>query len=161
MVGVVLLVAAAGVLAFSVSRIAHASIRTDAVLPVDARSHPVGVEVGRVRELWVERPQATHCTLNAARHALAMHPLRGTGQTRIQGRRWYGVGTFRASVGTISVRCSGPLGTTARIGEAVTPGSLFGALARALVLPLLIGLAGCVALLVGLIRVVRSRVSRG
>jgi hypothetical protein len=150
-VGVVLLLLAALVLVVALVWGFRSLLVTDATVPVDGEPHAVGVDTDRDRMLYVDtgaeepvctvRDTATGEDLPTARPGGDF--TRGTG-----GTEWRGRWTVDPGSGELEVTCTGAAGTEVQVGPAPSIGGFVVAVLVAVLVPLLLGGAGFVVLLV-------------
>jgi hypothetical protein len=124
-------------------------MKTDATVAADGRPHLVLLEPGEPKMLWVHEYDAARCSIldRATGTELDHSPVTGS-FTRSTGRdEWVGDRRFDSGSGQLEVTCDRS-GGPAQIGPAPRVGAFVGGLLAMILVPLALGGAGLVVLVV-------------
>lgn len=121
---------------------------TDAELAADGRPHQVSVGTDEDRMLWRADATAQECEVVDRRtgDVIALDPTTASFDRSDSGGSWHGFATFDPGSGDLRVTCSG--GGTVLIGPAPHFGSFVVGIFATILVPLVLGLAGVVVLIV-------------
>ena len=125
-----------------------AFLDSDATISADGRPHEVSVGTDRDRMIWLESGRPEDCRVVDARTGdpIPLDPV-GAAYTRSDsGGDWHGVARFDPGSGDLVVTCDG--GGSALISPAPRIGSFVVGILATILVPLLLGLAGLVTLIV-------------
>lgn len=131
----------------------------DATIHADGQTRQVTVETDRDRMIWIDQFDQPSCTIKdaATGEEVAYEGLGNTAYTKWDdGREWQGDGTFDPGSGDLAVTCT-PDGGPIQIGPEPEFGALVGGLAAGILIPLLLGVAGFVGLIVVAVLYVTGR----
>lgn len=160
--GGALVVAAAAVGVAMFVWVLSSFLETDAKVPADGQPHVVTVETDGDRTLWLQDGTGQSCDVVDTRtgEAVAQDPLIGSYQRSDSDGEWHATGSFDPGSGTLEVTCTG--GGTALVAPAPQIGSFAIGILLTILVPLGLGLAGLVVLLVtGILWAVRPARSPG
>lgn len=153
-VGGVLLVLAPVVFGLSLYLTLRPLAHEDAVLPADGSTAQVSVPAGEERALYREVGSPARCEITDGSGQVLEQRL-VTGDFTYN--EWRAVSRFDSGDGDLSVTCDGFPGSRVRIGELPSTGGFVGGLLAGILLPLALGLAGVLVLLVTTILFVTGR----
>lgn len=150
MVGAGLVVAAVAIGVFLFVTTIQAFIHTDAEIPADGQPHRVSVDTDGDRMVWVidvERPDCTIIDVETGDPVVATGNPIAEYTKSSDGEEWLGDYTIDPGSGDLEVTCQ-QTGGPIQIGPAPQFGDFFGSIALAIVVPLLLGGAGFLVLIV-------------
>ncbi|MBC9732272.1 hypothetical protein [Nocardioides marmotae] len=161
--GLLLAAVAAGVALF-VSTLS-AFLETDATVPADGAPHTVTVPTDRDRVLWLDPDEAVRCQVvdGATGRPVVMSPVGADLQKSDGDGEWRAAARFHPGSGDLEVTCTDGAGDgtdtgtgidtgEAQVGPAPSVGGFIGSIVLAITVPLVLGLAGLVVLLVTVVR---------
>jgi hypothetical protein len=124
-------------------------MKTDATVAADGRPHQVSVGTDGDRMLWVHEYDAADCSIvdRATGREVTYSPVTGS-FTRSTGRdEWVGDRRFDPGSGELRIICDAA-GGPAQIGPAPQIGTFVGGILGTILVPIALGLAGLVVLIV-------------
>ncbi len=151
-VGAVLIVVGAGVGVALFVWALVGFLDTDARVPADGRSHEVVVGTDGERMLWLQQGYAQECQVQdtATGSEVHMRPVSGNFTRSENAYTWIGAYRFDPGSGQLAVTCgsAGSLPSQVLIGPAPRIGSFVVGLVAGIVLPLVLGGAGFLIIVV-------------
>ncbi|MDN4172842.1 hypothetical protein QWY28_07820 [Nocardioides sp. SOB77] len=132
-------------------------LETDATVPADGSPHAVTMPAEEDRVLWLHPDAPVRCTVvdTATGDAVTTAAVGGSLQKSDGSGEWVADTRFDPGSGDLEITCTGGTGGTggeAQVGPAPSVGGFVTAIALTIAVPLLLGLAGLVVLLVTAVR---------
>ena len=146
MVGVVLLLAAVAAFVWFLVRAIDGFGDVEASIPANGAAHQVTVAPEEEKFLWVREYDVADCQIRDQGRGVAVE-VRPVSATYKRGGSWVADARFDGGSGRLEVACA-TSGGPAEIGPAVDVPSFVTSLLLAILLPLALGLAGVVVLIV-------------